>query len=383
MTHPTRRHKVLLLITKSNWGGAQRYVYDLTTQLDHKVFDVVVVLGGTGTLVEQLTHAGIRTITLPSLHNQLSAHSLWRSGIELYHILRSERPDILHVNSSVAGLVGTVTGRLARVPRIIFTAHGWAFNEDRSWWQKLVIKFFHWLTVLLTHKTIAVSRAIIAQMNWPGAPAKMKLIHPGRTIGVMYGRSEARREITQITPRLTPYREDTWIGCVAELHPIKRHEVLLTSILSLQSTHPTLRLVIIGEGVMRQSLEDFIATHRLEEHVFLTGAITEAARFLSVFDLFVLASASESYGYVLHEAGLAGVPMIATNVGGIKDIITHEETGLLVPANDSGSLADAIHTLLTNRTLASTYAQQAHHTLTKRSVATMTEAISSLYLLRL
>ncbi len=375
--------KVLFLITKSNWGGAQRYVYDLATHLDRGEFEPVVALGGNGVLADQLTHAGIRVISLSSLSRDISLSKEVRFAHELWHILRTERPVIFHVNSSKAGGVGTFLGRLARVPRVIFTAHGWAFNEDRPWWQRVIIKFFHWLTVLFSHKTIAVSRAIITQMNWPGAQAKMKLIHPGRTIGAMFTKSEARAHIVSITPTLTPFLTDPWLGCIAELHPIKRHAVLIASVALLVTSHPRLRLIIIGEGEARRSLETLITQHNLEEHVFLVGAIPEAARFLAAFDLFALASKSESYGYVLHEAALAHIPIVATNVGGIPDIITHEETGLLVAPDDHTALATAINQLLTTPTTALSYARQAAETLTPRSVQAMTDATTTLYTLRL
>ncbi len=189
------RKKVLFLITKSNWGGAQRYVYDLATNLDLAQFEPVVALGGRGQLADLLTHAGVRVVYLETLTRDISLKQEVAFCAELWRCLRRERPAIFHVNSSKAGGVGTMLGRIARVSRIIFTAHGWAFNEDRPWWQKYLITVLHWLTVLLSHKTIAVSHSIIAQMQWPGAQRKMKLIFPGRTIGPMYARDEARAKI--------------------------------------------------------------------------------------------------------------------------------------------------------------------------------------------
>lgn len=186
----TQRKKVLLLITKSNWGGAQRYVYDLATNLDPERFFVSVALGGEGTLATMLHHAGIPTTTLQTLENRASARVAWEAGRELYSLLKVEQPDVLHLNSSVAGFVGALAGRLARVPKIIFTCHGWTFNEDRPFFERLIFKTIHWLTVLLSHRTIAVSNGVLAQMSWPGAHKKMKVIHPGRSIGAMYERDE-------------------------------------------------------------------------------------------------------------------------------------------------------------------------------------------------
>ena len=220
------KKKVMFLITKSNWGGAQRYVYDIATSLDTQKFSVVVVLGGDGTLAEMLKHAGIKTISISSLQRDVSIKKELAFINDLTKILKEEKPDVLHVNSSKAGLVGTFVGRITRVPRIIFTAHGWAFNEDRSYSQKIVLKVFHWLTVLLSHKTIAVSNAIVSQLQWLGIKNKFIVINPGRTIGVTYNKQEAREKIISLYPDLSRHENHTWIMTIAELHPIKRFNIL-------------------------------------------------------------------------------------------------------------------------------------------------------------
>ncbi len=378
-TSQSTKKKVLYLITKSNWGGAQRYVYDLATTLDKTKFEPVVAMGGEGILGEMLHNAGIRTIILHEMQNKLSLKQARKAASELRTVLKAERPDILHVNSSTAGLIGALVGHTTRVPNIIFTAHGWAFNEDRPLSQRLMLKTLHYITVLLSDRTIAVSRAIVTQMNWLGAQRKMKVINPGRTIGVTYDRTEARTKLIGFCPELAPYLNDFWIVCLAELHPIKRHLVLLDAFRQLPLTDTPTRLILIGEGTERERIEIYIATHHLAGRVIVAGSITEAARFLKAFDLFVLASKSESYGYVLHEAGLAGVPVIATTVGGIPDIVENNKTGLLVPPDNAPALITAIHTLLTNPTQKAAYAAALQSELSGRSVVKMTKQTESLY----
>ena len=373
------RKKVLYLITKSNWGGAQRYVYDLATNLNQEKFEPVVALGGDGILVEMLQNAGIRVIRIDSLGRDISIKKELAFARELRQILRNERPDIFHVNSSKAGGIGAFLGQLERIPRVIFTAHGWAFNEDRPWWQRLIIKFLHWVTVILSDRTIAVSNAIVKQMNWPGALRKMKIINPGRTIGVMYECNEAREKIIDFFPRLTPYRNDIWLVTIAELHPIKRHHITISAIAELIKTEPTLRLILIGEGQERQEIEQQIIELNLSNHVFLLGNIVEAARFLKAFDMFVLASKSESYGYVLHEAGLAGLPVVATDVGGIPDIITNNQSGLLVPPNNVSAMTKAVKKLIDNSDLAKSLATNLVDKMSTRTIEKMTRVTEDLY----
>lgn len=378
-----KRKKVLYLITKSNWGGAQRYVYDLATHLDKERFEAVVALGGNGTLKEQLQHAGIRVISIESLGRDVSLKKEWKFMKELWQILQTEKPAVLHVNSSKAGGMGTFLGRVARVPRVLFTAHGWAFNEDRPWWQKMIIKFLHWLTVLFSHKTIAVSNAIVRQMNWPFTQAKMKVINPGRTIGAMYGKIEAREKIASYCPPLNQYRNDPWVLTIAELHPIKRLDVLVQAIAKNTERHSKIRCIIIGDGQEKEKFSALIEKLGLSQNVFLVGPITEAARFLKAASVFVLPSKSESYGYVLHEAGLAKLPVIATNVGGIPDIITSEQTGKLIPPDDTEALASTISDFLEHPKAWSEMAEHLHTSMQSRTVERMTEATETLYSLPL
>ena len=373
------RKKVLFLITKSNWGGAQRYVYDLATNLDREKFEPVVALGGNGILADMLENAGIRVINIESLGRNISLKKEWFFARELWQILRVERPDVFHVNSSKAGGVGTLLGRLLRAPNVIFTAHGWAFNEDRPLWQKLITKFLHWITVLLSHRTIAVSSAIVKEMNWPGALRKMKIVNPGRTIGPMYQKIEAREKIMDFFPRLLPYQSDPWLVCVAELHPIKRHHILIEAISELVKNYPTLRLILIGDGELKSVIEKQIANADLTENIFVLGNITEAARFLKAFDMFVLASKSESYGYVLHEAGLAELPVVATNVGGIPDIIINNQSGLLVPPDDISAIHEAIKKLIDNPDLAKSLANNLLEKMSARTIEKMTKITEDLY----
>lgn len=373
------RKKILFLITKSNWGGAQRYVYDLATHLDHTKFEPVVALGGAGVLSEMLKHAGVRVIQIESLTRDISFKKELDFSKELWTILRTEKPDILHVNSSKAGGLGTFLGRCARIPRVIFTAHGWAFNEDRPISQKLIIKFFHWLTVLFSHQTIAVSTAIVRQMNWPFIQNKMRIVYPGRNIGAMYTQSEARAHLAEVIPDLQLHLAKTWVITIAELHPIKRLGVLISAMAELKNTHPNLISIIIGEGQERRKLTEQIVNKHLESTVFLTGSITEAARFLKAGDVFVLPSKSESYGYVLHEAGLAGVPVLATKVGGIPDVIEDGVTGRLITPDDIPALVRELQNFVSVKGKWQSWAIKHQALMKERSVEKMVLQTTTLY----
>lgn len=376
---PLKRKKILFLITKSNWGGAQRYVYDLATGLDPASYEVRVALGERGVLAQKLEQAGIPVVSLAHLQRDVSIKKEKDFVRSLRKVLKDFQPDILHTNSSKAGAVGSLVGRLAGVPRVIFTAHGWAFNEDRPAWQRFIIKAIHYSTVLCAHATIAVSAAVKEQMNWPGAQRNMWVINPGRDLADLYNKTEAREKICEYCPRLRPHREDQWILTIAELHPIKQLPILIDALATMRTDFPNVVGVIIGDGELKRSLHNLITERNFTDTVFLVGHITEAARFLKAATVFALPSKSESYGYVLHEAGLAQVPIVATKVGGIPDIITSPEEGLLVPPGNTAAFTKAIHDTLMFPAEARARTDQLAKKLSQRTTRSMVTATTALY----
>src|SRR3989344_542220 len=175
------RKKILFVITKSNFGGAQRYCFDLATHLPKSEFEVKVVYGGTGeadakrgALSINLQEKGIDGIFLQSFMRDVSFLKDARAFFELLTVFRREYPDIVHLNSSKAGGIGALAARSARVPKIIFTVHGWPFLEDRSPLAKALIWIASLCTVLLCHKVICISEydlRIAKQMPFIGERA--------------------------------------------------------------------------------------------------------------------------------------------------------------------------------------------------------------------
>jgi glycosyltransferase involved in cell wall biosynthesis len=347
MDNTPKRTKILYVITKSNWGGAQRYVYDLATSLNPDLFTVEVIAGGNGLLIQKLQQAGIAVTSLHTMERDINFKKELLSAKELWKIFREKKPDVVHLNSSKAGGIGALVARLAGVKKIIFTAHAWAFNENRELFSKMMISFFHWITVLLSHKTITVSDSVREQISHkPFIQHKMQTVHLGIHPFELRSLEEARQVILE---RITHHTivQDKWIGIIAELHPVKGLLYAVDAVALLQEHYPDLRLVIIGEGDQRDIIVKQIAKRRLQNNVFLVGFIDEARTLIRAFDIFMLPSLSEAFGYTLIEAGHAEVPVIASNVGGIPEVI--DEAGILVPSKNSRELANAIQTLLSSK----------------------------------
>ncbi len=370
------KKKILFAITKGNWGGAQKYVFDLATSLPKDQFEVSVLCGAGEQLEMRLKEKNIRVIRLGSLDRNMSVNKDLISFFALYRIFKRESPDIIHLNSSKIGGIGAVAGRLAGIQKIIFTGHAWAWNEDRILISKTLITIAHWVTILFSHTTIAVSEKTKNEIvDLPFIPeSKVVVIHNGITNSEYLERFAARAELNG------EVSEKFWVGTISELHPNKGLDNLINAFPNILKTNPGTALVIIGEGEDRQKLSTLIQNLGLSKKVHLLGFKENASRFLKSFDIFVLASRTEAFPYVTLEAGLAQLPTVATRVGGIPEVITDGKNGLLVRSGDVTALSEAINNLLEDGTKAATLGHNLRKTVEEKfSVSSMVEKTIAIY----
>ncbi len=332
--------KILYVITKANWGGAQKYVHDLALAARERGHDVIVAYGEDGLLSEKLFSSGVPLRHIESLGRDIHWKAEMTAFKDLTAFIKEERPDIVHVNSSKGGLA-LLAARIAHVPRIIFTAHGWAFNEDRPFWHRILMHAVYAATVILSHKTICVSKAVRHDLAWfPDVLRRFTVVYNGVALPVFKERGEAR---AQLAPGLA---DAYWLGMVAELHPTKRVEDAIRALAELSPSHPDLALVVMGDGELKEWLMEYAAHYKVSDRTVFTGFVDDAASYLSALDLFLMPSRSEALALALIEAGYAGLPVVASRVGGIPEVVRHKHTGLLVPRQNPHALARAIRTLL-------------------------------------
>jgi glycosyltransferase involved in cell wall biosynthesis len=341
------KRKIFYIITKSNFGGAQRYVYDLAVKMKENGSDVTVVLGGGGALKLRLEESYIKTIAVKEFGRDVKIFRDFIVLVKLFKIFRTERPDIIHLNSSKIGGLGSFAGRLARVKRIIFTAHGWAFKEERNALSIAMIRFLSWLTLFLAHKTIVVSKDDLE--NTPRLFVKRKIVTIRNGISnISYkDKNAARQFLRKKIGGAIPQRA-VWIGTISELHRNKGLKYAIQAIINIIQEGRNVIFAIIGDGEERQTLQHLIKEHGIEKRIFLVGQIDNAATLLPAFDIFTIPSVKEGLPYTLLEAGLAGLPTVATIAGGIPEVIDDMESGILVRPQNSKELEKALIYLLEN-----------------------------------
>lgn len=302
------KKKILFVITKSNWGGAQRYVFDLASALPKEEYDVSVALGGTGAkdaepglLEQKLKEKNIRTVFVHSFMRDISFFTEWKVLAELTRIFKEEKPDVVHLNSSKAGGIGALAARFAGVKKIIFTVHGLPEDEPRGAISRLLIKIATRLTFALCDKVITVSKD--NQKRVRGSVLIYNGIGP-----IQFGSDEMIRNAFPFGVKIT--------GTVGELTHNKNQITLIEQ----AKNNPGMYVAIVGEGELRAMLEQKIKEYGLGERVKLFGYLP-AAEVMKGFDTFALPSLKEGLPYVLLEAKQAGLPIVANRVGGVSEIL--------------------------------------------------------------
>jgi len=352
-----RARKVIHVITRLDYGGSAQNTMLTALGHDRAQFEPLVVAGYPGCWdaqggqaateenCRQLEKAAIRWMLLPSLTREVhpikDAQALW----QLIRLFRQEQPALVHTHTSKAGVLGRVAAWLARVPVIVHTPHGHVFyghfGPFRSW---LFLQIERVLSVL-TDRLIALTEAERQDhLDRAVGEADRFVVVPSGIDRERFGRA-----------RVQGKQQPDWFGCPPEalivgsvgwLTDVKGHEYLIEAVAKLKPDFPSLHLVIIGSGDRHDALLQQSELAGLRDAVHLLGHRDDIEACLAGMDLFVLPSLNEGMGRALIEAMAAGLPVIASRVGGIPAVISHERTGLLVLPGDAGALAEALRRLL-------------------------------------
>ena len=377
-----KRLKLLFVITKSNFGGAQRYVFDLATGFQNANYEVTVAFGGIGKagapdgiLAVNLRQVGINGIFIQNFTRDISFSREIKLLRELTQIFRKESPDVVHLNSSKAGGVGALAARFAGIQNIIFTSHGLPYDEDRGTLIRLFRWFATWVTFLLVHQVILISKDTFERARRsPFCKHKMHLIYNGIAEKDLMPRDEAR---SKLIPNHIP--EVRWIGTISELTRNKGLTYLIEAARLLKERGGLFELGIIGFGEDYEFFKQLILKYNLNQQVHLLGFVVDAARYLAAFDIFTLTSVKEGHPYVLLEAAQAHCAVVGSRIPGIVDIVD-QKTGILVEPKNIAEIADALELLIRKPAKCKELGQALYTNVQKKfSLEKMLEATEKLY----
>jgi glycosyltransferase involved in cell wall biosynthesis len=330
-----------MLTTGLGRGGAEAQVYLLASGLKKRGWQVrVVSIIPPEHFVEELEAEGIPVETLGMVRGVPDPRALWR----LARILRRFRPAILHAHMIHANLLARLARLLAPVPRVICTAHntievGRSFRTERS--THLAYRYTDFLCDLTTQVSMEGYRRFLEG----GATRADKLRYVPNAVDV-------RRFIPQPHLRLTVRKElgipegtFCWLA-VGRLEEAKDYPTLLQAFSQVAVEHPEAQLVIVGQGTLEAELKEMAGRLSLADRVRFLGLRTDVASLMNAADAFVMSSAWEGMPMVVLEAQASGLPVVATHVGGIPEVVVPGKTGCLVPPRDPDALADAMKKLM-------------------------------------
>ena len=326
--------KIVQLITRMDKvGGAQKHVEALAIHLKQDGHDVTVVTGSYQPSLWHLQEHKIPVISISALQRAIHLAKDFQAFWQLRAVFKHLQPDVIATHSSKAGVIGRIVGRLLQIPTI-FTAHSWSFTEGVSYKKKLFYQRMERSIQPFTTKIITVS-------EYDRELALMKKVAPAHKLLTIHNGIDPI-ERNKTTEKIC--MEQPVIVMVARFEVPKRQDVLLKTLAEL--TDIPWHLQLIGDGSLRPALEYFVEQNRLSNRVTFLGNQLDVHSYLEKGHLFVLLSDWEGLPISIIEAMRVGLPIIATNVGGVKELIIDRDNGFLVERENNELLKKRLHQLL-------------------------------------
>jgi glycosyltransferase involved in cell wall biosynthesis len=385
------RIKVAHIITRFDKGGSAENTYLTARGLDENRYAVTVVTGpswesqmteteseAVNRNLRELNGRHITVITMPELIRKISPLCDTISLVKLTALFKRERPHIVHTHTSKAGILGRWAAFLAGVPVIVHTPHGHVFW---GYFTRMITEVFVILekvTALITDKIITLTeqekrdhlKARIA------SESKFTTIHSGVNIDRFFNVSA---DNTAMKKSLSIPENFFVVGTVGRLTAIKGHRYLIEAARRVVDFRRDTAFVLLGDGELLDDLKDMTAALGIKENVKFPGWRPDVAEVMSVFDIFLLPSLNEGMGRVLVEAMAMGKPVIASDAGGISDVVIHGKNGLLVPAADPVALSSEIQSLMNDPEKRKQMGHVGKRTAVRYSADSMVRKIDRLY----
>ncbi|MEX1173125.1 MAG: glycosyltransferase, partial [Chloroflexota bacterium] len=363
-----RRIRVVQVLATGTNGGAQEHLYSLVTRMDRERYDVSIVSLSPGSAVRKLERAGFNVLVIDEPDDAIAVGALAAHLSEI-------RPDVIHNHMYRAETVGTRAAMaLAEVgqrrPYVVSTVHSSRIRseDDRRHLRDLTPHM---------DQLIAVSQAIQHKLvDEERVQAPVRLIYNG----VDLSRYDHQEPCCTLPDEYGMEPGAELVGVVARLEPEKGHATLLEAWPAVLRGVPSAYLLFVGEGSRHEALAEQARSLRIAHRVIFTGRRDDVPAVTAALDVAVLPSYREAQGLSILEAMALSRPVVASNVGGIPEMITDGVTGLLVPPHDAEALAAAITRLLTDHPLADTLGRAGHDMVHDRfCIELMVSAVQTIY----
>lgn len=351
MSRPIR---VLHVITRFIVGGAQEAVLYLAIGQQRKPgYDVTILAGvdggAEGDLHDAAREAGIRLVLLPTMVRPIRPLLDIRAFLWMVAFMRRERFDIVHTHSSKAGILGRPAARVAGVPIVVHTLHSLVFHEYENPWKNRIYIALKRLVAPLTDSLISVSEATAlgARRAGIGQPQQHVTIFTGFDIGP-FAEIDRTLDVREAKRRAGLDPEGPVVGKIARLSPLKGHREFLAVAKRVAEIEPRTQFLLVGDGSLRNELEVQFRDAGLADRTRFAGLVPpeRVPELIQAMDVVVHTSLREGLARVLPQASAVGKPVVTFALDGAPEAIEDQVSGYLVPALDTGQLADRVVELL-------------------------------------
>jgi len=387
-----KKNKIIHIITRLDKGGSAENTLLTALGINKKKYEVILVKGPTyesrmsnkehATISADLKEArlkGVRIVNLPFLLRRINPVYDLLALFSLYVFLIKENPTIVHSHTSKAGLLGRLAAKLAGVPIIVHTPHGHVFF---GYFGPLKTKIFILLEKLasrITDKIATLSNRekedyILFKI---AEEDKLSVICSG--IGLNKFKESLLSEKQNLKKELGIPENSLIVGTAGRLVPVKGPEFLIKAAKYIISKYPDTYFIFTGDGPLEQDLNRKAREMGISENIIFLGWRDDVAKIISIYDIFVLPSLNEGMGRVLAEAMALGKPIVASNTGGIPDLVIHGKNGFLVPPKNPKELAKYIQVLIEDKDKREKMSLKGKEMSLNFSAEIMIEKIASLY----
>jgi glycosyltransferase involved in cell wall biosynthesis len=345
---------VARVIARLNIGGPAQHVVLLTAGLDRTRFATTLITGRVGEtegdFAETARARGVEPVVISELGRAIRPARDLAALFKLIRMFRHLRPDIVHTHTAKAGTLGRLAARVAGVPLTVHTFHGHVLD---GYFSPPVTRFFLMVERRLartTDRIVAVSPRLRDQLLAMriGRPDQVEVVPLGLDLG-RFRQRPPTAPVLRASLCIAPGAP--LLGSVGRLVPIKDLPTLFRAMATLEENGQPAHLVIVGDGEDRTALTRLAGELGLSTRVHFLGWRSDLETILNELDVVVCSSRNEGTPVALIEAMAAGVPVLSTEVGGVADLVTHGETGWLVPPGDPAAMADGIRRLLAEPSL--------------------------------
>jgi glycosyltransferase involved in cell wall biosynthesis len=365
------RIKILRVIARLNIGGPAIHVVNLNAGLDPARFEQLLVTGtessGEGSMLDYALSRGVEPFIIPEMINEFNLKPKDLKALtKLWRLIRYERPHIVHTHTARAGLLGRLAASLAGVPIIVHTYHGHVLHGYFSPVRTRLMRAMERTLARRTDQIITVSERVKGELvSYSVAPpTKITVIPLGFDLKPFLS---CQQQCGQFRHELGVADGARLVSIIGRIFPIKNHRLFLDAAAQVASQELSAHFVIVGDGVLRPEMEQHARELGIADRVVFTGWRRDLPRIYADTDILVVSSNNEGTTVSAIEAMAAGRPVIATQVGGLPDLIDHGQTGLLVPPGDRDGLATAMLSLLREPETACRMGQSARAMVQERS----------------